>query len=43
MTTPKRLGFASEDIFEQSGIELINSLRDRNKKALTAFEKEIES
>jgi len=43
MTTPKRLGFASEDVFEQSGIELINSFRDRNKKALTAFEKEIKS
>jgi len=42
MTTPKRLGFASEDIFDQSGIELINSLRNRNKKALEAFQKELE-
>tara|TARA_Y100000592_G_C5473553_1_gene320941 strand:+ start:2732 stop:3571 length:840 start_codon:yes stop_codon:yes gene_type:complete len=42
MTTPKRLGFASEDIFEQSGVELINSFRDRNKRALEAFDRELE-
>jgi hypothetical protein len=43
LTTPKRLGFASEDIFEQSGVELINSFRDRNKKALLAFEEVIQA
>jgi len=43
MTTPKRLGFASEDIFEQSGIELINSFRNRNKKALLAFEEVVQA
>jgi hypothetical protein len=43
LTVPKRLGFASEDIFEQSGVELINSFRDRNKKALLAFQEAIQS
>jgi len=41
LTTPKRLGFASEDIYNLSGIDLINSFRNRNKKALEAFKNEL--
>lgn len=43
LTTPKKLGFASEEIFALSGTELIQELRRRSKDALLAFRKEIES
>tara|TARA_R100000664_G_C2737959_1_gene126997 strand:- start:214 stop:1053 length:840 start_codon:yes stop_codon:yes gene_type:complete len=41
LTTPKRLGFASENIYDQSGADLISSFRARNRAALEAFEDEI--
>jgi len=37
LTKPKMLGFASEDIFVLSGIELIEEIRERNNKALKLF------
>ena len=41
-TIPKKLGFASEDIFDLSGIELIDALEQRNAKALNKFESFLE-
>ena len=41
LTTPGRLGFASEAIFEKSGIDLIDTLRARSAKALEDFKREI--
>ena len=42
LTTPKKLGFASEkDLFCLSGTELISALRGRNKLALGKFREEL--
>jgi hypothetical protein len=41
LTTPKKLGFASEEIYVLSGLELIQELRRRSKNALLAFKEEI--
>lgn len=41
-TVPKKLGFASEDIFHLSGVELIEVLKERSKKALNKFESFLE-
>lgn len=38
MTTPKKVGFLSEDIYSLSGKELIEQLRQRNKLALSYFD-----
>lgn len=43
LTTPKKLGFASEDIYTLSGLDLIRELRHRSKTALLTFRKEIEN
>ena len=37
MTKPNLLGFASEEIYKLSGVELINEFRDRKQKALRLF------
>jgi len=42
LTTPKKLGFYSEDIHKLSGIELIDELRKRSEQALTKFEELLE-
>ena len=42
LTTPKKLGFYSEEIHKLSGIELINELRKRNEQALAKFEELLE-
>ena len=42
LTTPKKLGFYSEEIHKLSGIELINELRKRNEQALSKFEELLE-
>ena len=42
LTTPKKLGFYSEEIHKLSGIELIDELRKRNEQALTKFEELLE-
>ena len=42
LTTPKKLGFCSEEIHKLSGIELINQLRKRNEQALVKFEELLE-
>jgi hypothetical protein len=38
ITTPKMLGFASEEYSSLKGIELVNKIRDQKNKALTVFE-----
>lgn len=38
LTIPKKLGFASEDIYKLSGQELIDEMRNRNLEALSKFE-----
>jgi|TARA_R110000796_G_scaffold185648_4_gene302499 hypothetical protein len=42
LTTPKKLGFCSEEIHTLSGIELISQLRKRNERALVKFEELLE-
>jgi len=42
LTTPKKLGFYSEEIHKLSGIELIDELRKRNERALAKFEELLE-
>tara|TARA_R100000152_G_C6772161_1_gene198932 strand:+ start:1246 stop:2118 length:873 start_codon:yes stop_codon:yes gene_type:complete len=42
LTKPKLLGFASEDIYSLSGIELITQMRKRKKTALSLFIRLIE-
>ena len=38
ITTPKMLGFASEEYSSLKGIELVNKIRDQKNKALAVFE-----
>lgn len=42
LTSPNRLGFASEEIFNLSGIDLILALKQRSSRALELFKEEIE-
>ena len=42
LTTPKKLGFCSEEIHKLSGVELINELKKRNEQALVKFEELLE-
>lgn len=42
-TTPKKLGFASEDIFDLSGAELVGVLEHRTAKALSYFDSLVET
>ena len=42
-TIPKKLGFASEEIFDLSGLELIEALEERTRKALAYFEKLVDA
>ena len=43
LTTPKMLGFASEEIYKLSGRELIQKIRERKNKALELFVSLVES
>ena len=42
-TIPKKLGFASEEIFDLNGPELIDALEERTRKALLYFEKLVDA